>query len=175
MERATKRTFSRYFERGIYNVENAMKLSGVLLSLVVVANCAAGRPPLKKPWRVEVQSSGGLAGRGMGTYAINSDGKLDATLPNGRPCSATIESGRLRELEKVLGETQPAAWKDSYVPENSCCDRFEYSLTFDEAGKETRTRWIDDPSPMPPDLEALTQAIIHGPRSIRVQAAELCR
>ena len=152
-----------------------MKLSSLLLSLVVVANCAAGRPALKKPWRVEVQSSGGLTGRGMGTYSIDSDGKLDATLPNGKPCSATLGADRLRELEKVLGETQPGAWKDSYVPENSCCDRFEYSLTFDEAGKKTTTRWIDDPAPMPPDLEALTNAMIHGPRSIRVHAAELCK
>ena len=152
-----------------------MKLSGLFLSLIVIANCAATRAPLQKPWNVEVRSSGGFAGRGMGSYALSSDGKLEVTRPNGQPCSLTIDDEKLHDFEAVLGATFPDKWADSYIPENSCCDRFLYSMTFTEGKTQTQTRWIDAPPPMPADLEALVQAMIHGEASIRRVADERCR
>ena len=153
-----------------------MKLSGLFLSLVFIAGCAASHAAPQKPWRVELASSGGIAGRGMGTYALTSDGNVAVTRTNGTPCTFRLTDEELRGFEeKVLAPADPAAWKASYVPENACCDRFEYALTWDEAGRVTQTKWIDDPLPMPPGLEALVSALVHGETSVRALADERCR
>jgi hypothetical protein len=152
-----------------------MKLSGLFLSLVVIASCAATRAPLAKPWRVDVQSSGGFAGRGMGSYSLSSEGKLEVIRPNGETCTITIDDEKLHDFETVLGATFPGEWAQSYIPEDSCCDRFLYSMTFIEGKTQTQTRWIDAPPPMPDDLEALVQAMIHAETSMRRLADERCR
>jgi hypothetical protein len=152
-----------------------MKRFPLLLTLAVLASCAASGPRPAEPWRVEVATSGGIAGRGMGTYAVSSDGKADVTLTNGRSCSFALTADELRRTADVLRGARPAEWKASYVPENSCCDRFEYDLTLDEAGAVTKTKWIDDPLPRPADLEALADAIVGGEWSIRTLATERCK
>lgn len=39
----------------------------------------------------------------------------------------------------------------------------------------TKMKWIDDPLPMPADLEALANALVSGEKSIRSRAGESCR
>lgn len=152
-----------------------MKLSSLCLSLVLVANCAASSATPARPWRVELASSGGLAGRGMGTYAVTSDAKVTATLPNQRSCTFDLTAEELRRFEDVLAAARPREWQASYVPKDPCCDRFEYDLTLDQAGTETKVKWIDDPLPMPADLTALTNALTGGESSIRALASERCK
>lgn len=152
-----------------------MKLSDLLLSLALVASCAASGTRPAEPWHVEVATSGGLAGRGMGTYAVGSDGKASATMADGRNCSFALTDDELRRIAETLRRTRPAAWRSSYVPEDPCCDRFGYELTLEEAGQIAKTKWIDDPLPMPEDLQALADAIVGGKESIRTLAAERCK
>jgi len=155
----------------LYNVKNAVKLSA--LSLILFAGCAASHAAPKRPWRVEVTTSGGITGRGTGNYAIDSDGKVVARLFNGRECTFTTDAGG---IEAILAKARPNDWKESYVPENTCCDRIEYTLTYDEAGVKKTTTWIDDPLPMPADLVALSDAIVGGDAaSIRMLATERCK
>jgi hypothetical protein len=152
-----------------------MKLSGIVLSVFLTAGCAVSGTRPVEPWRVEVATSGGIAGRGMGTYAVASDGNVTATLSDGRSCSFALSSGELRGIADRLRDARPSSWKPSYIPANPCCDRFEYVLTLDEAGTITKTKWIDDPLPMPADLEALANALVGGEKSIRSLAIERCR
>ena len=148
-----------------------MKLSA--FCLIFLAACTATHATPKKPWRVEVTSTGGIHGRGAGDYAIDSAGKVTARLFDNRPCTFTTSP---EPVEAILAKARPAEWKESYVPENACCDRYEYTLTYDEAGAKTTTRWIDDPLPMPADLTALSQAMVGGEAtSIRMQAAGRCQ
>ena len=153
-----------------------MKLSASFLLLFALAACAASQGAPKRPWRVEVTTSGGFAGRGAGDYAIDSDGKVDARLFNGNACKFTTSADDLRRFETILGESHPEQWAPSYVPDDPCCDRIEYVLTFDEAGVKKTTKWIDDPLPMPGGLTALADAMMGGDaKSVRMQAAERCQ
>jgi hypothetical protein len=159
------------YARWFYNMESLVKLSAILLLLFVA--CTASHATPKRPWRVEVTTTGGIAGRGTGDYAIDSDGKVAARLFNGRECTFTASAS---DLETILANARPSEWKESYLPENPCCDRFEYTLMYDEAGVKTTTKWVDDPLPMPADLVALSNAIVGGePSSIRMVATERCR
>lgn len=154
-----------------YNVKIRVKLSALLL--IVLTGCTATYATPKKPWRVEVKTSGGLAGRGTGDYAIDSEGNVTARLFNGQSCSFKIDP---KAIETLLAKARPGEWKASYVPENPCCDRIEYVLTYDQAGDVVTTKWIDDPLPMPADLVALSQAIVGGEASsLRMQSTERCK
>lgn len=156
-------------------MKSVVKLSAFLLIALLLASCAASHGAPNRPWRVAVTTTGGIAGRGTGDFAIASDGKVEARLFDGRECRFTASAAELRRFEELLGKARPREWKRSYVPENPCCDRFEYTLTYDEASVETTTKWIDDPLPMPADLVALADAIVGGAASLRVIAAERCQ
>jgi hypothetical protein len=80
----------------------------------------------------------------------------------------------MTRFRTLLTNARPEGWKESYVPEESCCDRFEYQLTLDEAGTKHTVKWIDDPLPMPGDLQALADAMV-GSESLRVQYGAQCR
>jgi len=173
---ATNRGKTRYFVGEFYNVKTDMKFSALFLAVLLLAGCAASHAAPKRPWRVEVTTSGGFAGRGAGDYAIDSDGKVAARLFNGSACTYTASADDLRRVEELLAKARPREWKESYVPENPCCDRIEYTLTFDEAGTKTTTKWIDDPLPMPEDLVAVSNAIVGGEAtSVRMRATERCK
>jgi len=152
-----------------------MKLSRVLLALLFVTACAAARSGPERPWSVEVSTDGGFTGRGIGRYAVDSEGRVRVKKMNGDECSFELTSDEVSDLETLLAKATPRKWRDSYVGENTCCDRVFHSLVLGEAGDVTRTRWIDAPPPMPADLAALGNAIVGGENSIRAESAERCK
>ena len=153
-----------------------MKLSRILLSVLFLTACAAARSTPERPWRIEVATSGGIAGHGVGTFAVDSDGLVRVQKPRSdAECTWTLGDEELNDLEILLGRAMAGSWSDSYVPKNSCCDRIHYTLSVDEAGDVRTTRWIDAPLPMPEELSALTNAIVGGEGSIRVESGERCR
>ena len=152
-------------------MKNRVKLSALLL--ILLTSCTVTHATPRKPWRVEVKTTGGFSGRGTGDYAIDSDGKVTARLVDGRSCSFTIDPQR---IETLLANADADQWKESYLSEDPCCDRFEYTLTYEQAGDVVTTKWIDDPPPMPKDLVALANAIVGGDAtSLRMQSAERCK
>lgn len=152
-------------------MKNRVKLSAFLLLLLT--SCVATHATPKKPWRVEIKTTGGFSGRGAGDYAIDSTGTVTARLADGRSCSFTTDP---KHIEALLAKADTEQWKESYAPEDPCCDRIEYTLTYDEAGEVVTTKWIDDPLPMPADLVALADAIVGGgATSLRMQSAERCK
>jgi hypothetical protein len=153
-----------------------VKLSAILLILMTLGSCAASQASAPAtPWAISLTSSGGLAGRGNGSYAIDSTGKIAVTTMASRSCSFQATDEELRRFSDLLAAAKPEKWKASYIPEDRCCDRFEYSLTVDVAGTITKTEWIDNPLPMPKDLAAISDALVGGASSLRVIYGPQCR
>jgi hypothetical protein len=171
---ATKRRNRGILIAGLYDVKNRPQISTLLL--IALIGCTASHAAPKRPWRIEVKTDGGFAGRGIGTYALGSDAKASAVLMNGSSCTFTLSSDELARFEAILGKARPDRWAESYVTENTCCDRILYDLAFTEADDVRTTRWIDAPLPMPADLVAVASAIIGGDAtSLRMMATERCK
>jgi hypothetical protein len=137
-----------------------VKLSAFLLMLMTLTSCAASQsaaPPT--PWKLSLTTSGGFAGRGNGSVSLDSSGAIAVTTIANKSCTFTASADELQQFTNLLAAARPDAWKASYAPENKCCDRIEYTLTYDAAGKVTETSWIDDPLPMPGDLVAVSEAL----------------
>ncbi|HYP18101.1 MAG TPA: hypothetical protein VEQ65_12890 [Opitutus sp.] len=156
----------------IYNRETAMKLSAAAILLFVA--CAASQSAPVKPWRVEVTTSGGITGRGNGGWGIDSEGKISVTAMNRRTCTYDATPEELRRFETLLANARPETWKDSYVPEDNCCDRIEYRMTVVRGDQERKIVWIDDPMPMPKDLDAIAKAVTGVAPSLRTEYGPQC-
>ena len=142
----------------LYNVENAwMRSRLTLLVLLILFGCAAA--PVKRPWKLELVTSGGFTGRGSGAITIESSGAMHLKTASGKECTVTATADELKRYESLLGAAQPEKWKPSYAPENRCCDRIEYDLTLTIADKTYKTEWISAPLPMPEDLTAIGDAL----------------
>ncbi len=151
-----------------------MKLSA--LGVLLLMSCAASQSSQPgSPWRIGVTTSGGITGRGNGSWAISSDGKVAVTSFSEKSCTFDATAEERARFEKLLGDAQPDTWKESYAPEDRCCDRIEYVMTVSVAGVERKTSWIDDPAPMPRDLAALVNAISGVAPSLRTEYGERCR
>jgi hypothetical protein len=151
-----------------------MKLS-IVATMLMVLSCAASQTRPVEPWSVAVTSSGGLAGRGAGTFAIDSDGKISVTSMMGKSCTFQATEDERRRFAELLAKTRPDTWAASYLPKDPCCDRFEYELTLDEGGVKHTVNWIDDSLPMPKDLAALTDAVMGPAPSLRVTYGAKCQ
>ncbi|HEX8173257.1 MAG TPA: hypothetical protein VF824_22170 [Thermoanaerobaculia bacterium] len=141
-----------------------LSLRSIFFAMVLTA-CASTRT-VDTPWRIELTSSGGLAGRGAGSISVDSDGAVTVTRFDGRVCTATESPARFQTL---LEQTRPASWRASYVPEQSCCDRIDWMLTVTEPHARHVTHWLDAPPESPRDLAALARAL-----SERMRSEEAC-
>ena len=175
LERARNCAKGPVFVREVYNLETAMKLSVMIAMMLTTLSCAATRTQPIEPWSIDVTSSGGLAGKGAGSYAIDSAGKISVTTMTGKSCTFQATDEERSRFRELLTNARPDTWSASYIPEDPCCDRFEYELTLDEAGVKHTVKWIDDPLPMPRDLEALTNAMVGPPPSLRVTYGAQCQ
>jgi hypothetical protein len=151
-----------------------LSLRAIFLMVLATACAAAPRPV--RPWHIELTSSGGIAGRGTGSYALDSKGALTVTTMTRQQCTYTLTDAELQRIEKLLAAARLDAWKDSYLPENSCCDRIEWDLAIDRAGVKRTTKWLEEP-PLPKDLVALVHAITAADdaQSIASVYAQRCR
>lgn len=138
--------------------------------------CAVSQQAALDPWRVTVTSSGGQTGRGMGTYALGSDGVVNVTTMNGKACSFTATPEEIARVGRILGAASPEAWRESYLPEDTCCDRIEWTLTAEEGGRTFTTKWLDQPPTIPADLIALGGAVAGGGgESVRIIYGPQCQ
>jgi hypothetical protein len=147
---------------------------------ILMASCSAAPHAeqgdvASKPWRIELTTAGGIAGKGTGALTASSTQDLTLTSMTGKRCEFTLTDTETGTISTILEDAAPSAWSQSYVPEDPCCDRIEYEMTISIGGEIHSVVWIDDPLPMPEDLRKLVNAITAGPDNLRAKYAERCR
>ena len=144
-----------------------------LIALFVLTACAASQPAT--PWRAELTSAGGIAGKGNGSFSIDSAGKISVTTMNGTQCSYEATAEDMQRFRKLVAAAKPARWNESYVTGNMCCDRLVWTVTLEQPNSKRSASWIDD-SPKPRDLVALAAALGAGADtgSIRARYVSQC-
>jgi hypothetical protein len=149
----------------------------LLIVAVTVLGAACGTSPTDpaSPWRVSVTSSGGLAGHGMGNYSIGSDGVVRVTNMTGKTCTFTATPAEVEGIGKLVSASQASRWRQSYLPEDTCCDRIEWTLSVEHGGRTATTKWLDREGPLPADLTALADALAGGTGSLRTVYEPRCR
>lgn len=127
--------------------------------LLLVACAGSTAKPADGPWRLQLTSSGGITGRGHGALTIDSKGTVVVKTMTGKTCELRESDEALAKLAAEVHAATPDRWAASYVPENNCCDRIQWVLTFERGGEKRETEWIDDPKPMPKDLAAIVRTL----------------
>lgn len=110
-------------------------------------------------WRVEITSSGGFAGRGLGAVVIE-NGTLEARNMNAQICNGgPLGAGERAELQRLVDAARPAAWQNR-KPEPGSADMVEYTLTLRRNGETKTVTWTgEDVSTHPADLAALFETV----------------
>ena len=129
----------------------------------------------EKAWKITLTSAGGLAGRGNGSWMIDSAGALQVTTIAGKTCAFQATNEEVAQFSKLLAAAKRKEWKASYEPASPCCDRFEYDLTIEEGGVTTTTHWIVSAESMPADLVALAEALVDGAENVRSKYGPQCQ
>jgi hypothetical protein len=137
----------------LYNVENdGMRSRLPLLLLLVLFGCAL--TPVKRPWKLELTTGGGFTGQGLGSITLDSGGAIHVKTPFRGECDSRATATELASYEALLAKARPKTWRESYMPENRCCDRVDFHLTLTIVDRSWKTEWMP-PEPMPKDLTAL--------------------
>ena len=132
----------------------------VMSFLMVLVTGCGGSLASENPageWSIEIETSGGFAGRGTGGVFIRSTGEVEATNIGGRSCVLTLPGGDLAALAGVVA-TEPHEWNAEYPAAGA--DMFHYSLTLvRRVGDEEirfRAGWLDGSAgALPSDLRRL--------------------
>lgn len=151
------------FACSLYNRENdEMRSRLPLILLLVLFGCAL--TPVKRPWKLELTTSGGFTGQGSGSITLDSGGAIHVTTPFRGACDARATAAELARFETLLANARPKKWRESYMPQNRCCDRVDYHLAVTIVDQSWKTEWMP-PEPMPKDLTALGDELVKAMRS----------
>jgi len=142
--------------------------------LTLSVGLASQAPPADPGWRVELRSSGGITGRGVGGITVGSDGAVAVirqTVPRGQgaeaACTVRVPE-RITRVAEALAATQPDSWR-ARAPEPgrpACCDGFQWDLdvirtTAGQSPVRQHTSWTsDDHSSLPADVDRLRAAVV---------------
>jgi hypothetical protein len=121
-----------------------MKTVATILSLAILflAGCASTQPAATTPTvenspagtdqviSIELRKTGGFAGVDE-SWQIASDGRI--TTSEGK--TGQVSTSDLNAAVEQLAAAGFFDLKDSYVPQDTCCDRFTYQLTVTVDGK----------------------------------------
>lgn len=135
-------------------------LIGVLI-LIGLAGCAnlvqPGVSPLVSPVSngviLRYQRVGGMGGFDE-TWTIESSGRVTHT-GRGSGTDRQLTPDQMTQLIAALRAAKQADLKDSYIPENTCCDRFTHTLTITLDGLTQTVMTLDAVPDEPPALTNL--------------------
>jgi hypothetical protein len=128
-------------------------------------------------WRVELRSSGGITGRGLGGVAVQSDGavvliRFAMTRDRGHAWEPTCTlrlPDQVRLVAAALEATRPETWRERYPASSradGCCDTYQWDLEVirtatGEPPARQRTSWTSDgASDLPGDVSRLRAALL---------------
>lgn len=134
-----------------------------LLILIGLAGCASlvqpGASPLESPIATGVilqyQRAGGIGGFDE-TWTIESTGRVTHT-GRGPGTDRQLTPDQVAQLIGALRAANQADLKASYVPANTCCDRFTHTLTITLDGL---TRSVTTLDAAPDEPSALTNLLV---------------
>ena len=146
-----------------------LNLLAVLLSssaaLTLSSACPTGRAVAVSSWSVQLKTSGGLAGRGVGNVLITSAGRVRYEMPEapnrrGHGCDGKLSREKLRHLGELIGESDPGGWKVS-GPNAAAADAVGYELELKARGGRThKVTWYDNTREgLPEDLRRLYEEV----------------
>ncbi|MGE0128401.1 MAG: hypothetical protein AB7U82_10005 [Blastocatellales bacterium] len=118
-------------------------------------------------WKLEIETSGGFSGKGVGGISVGSDGKFSASSEIRRACEDKLSSDEIKAMEKLISQAKPDKWRKSYArPGNphGYADQFIYTLkiSVDKAGgsRSYETSWYDETRDvLPSDLDSLVKEL----------------
>jgi hypothetical protein len=153
---------------------NRGNLAAMLLLTASVGVAGQGTPAAPG-WRVELRSSGGITGRGVGGVAVASDGAVSvlrlATTRGAQgwePTCTVRLPDRIESVAEALAATRPDTWRERYPAAGNpaCCDGFQWDLdvirtTDGQSAIRQRTSWTSDgKTGVPEDLDQLRAAVV---------------
>jgi len=106
---------------------------------------------------IRYHRSGGIAGVDD-TWLFYGDGRVEYS-GRGQGHALKLSAGQLDALIAAVRSPEVAALKESYVPDNTCCDRFLYEITLIVDGQTKTVSTLDDAPDQPPALTNLLDAL----------------
>ncbi len=132
----------------------------MLITAVSCSSSAPASPPVTStPVKVVItfQRSGGLAGANA-TWLIQIDGATGLMGLQGEALQPLTPAQRA-QLLAALRVANIMALNDSYVPQDTCCDRYEYTLTVATNGQSKTIHTIDASPTAPLELTQLIDTL----------------
>jgi hypothetical protein len=149
----------------------AMAGASLAASIALTSQTAPETPA----WRVELRSSGGFTGRGMGGIVVQADGSVSFTrfgvvgTQKDWETICTVQlPDQVKPVADALSASQGETWRDRYLPPGSpdgCCDQLQWDLEVTRTAKggeatTQRTSWIGDAAALPENLARLRVALM---------------
>jgi hypothetical protein len=136
-----------------------------LLIIIGLAGCAdlvqPGASPLTSPVPTGIiltyQRVGGIGGFDE-TWAIDGAGHVTHT-GRGPGTDRQLTPDQLAQLIGAIRAAQAAGLNASYIPSNTCCDRFTYTLTLSLDGQSRTVTTLDAAPDEPPALTNLLSTL----------------
>jgi hypothetical protein len=134
-----------------------LKLSCWLIVIGLAACAPTTAPATPSGLLVEYHISGGIAGLSQ-TWLIYGDGRVEHN-GSGTGQARQLSPDQITALVAAIRATNFMALKESYVPQNQCCDRFLYVMTVTLDGQTKTVRTLDAAPDEPPALTQLLGVI----------------
>jgi hypothetical protein len=163
-------------ERSYLFLVGALACAAVVVTAAPIAIVQSSEAPSARSgslpmtsWQVEIETSGGFSGRGLGGVVINSEGRVEASTET-KKCSARLTPQELESMARVILRAKPLAWRSAYQrPGNphGGADQFQYTLRLTVDSKAYETFWYEvTAGARPRDLLALTQVVWKARESV---------
>ena len=148
------------------------------LVLFVLADPGRQRASLPAPadWKIEITTTGGIAGTGTGGLTVSSNGTLVITLINKKSCTYPLTASELQMISAALANAAPGKWLECYSladVSTHCCDMVTTTMKLSQRGGRDVfvTSWLM--APLPADLQGLVD-VLRGPAGIDTRYRQLC-
>jgi hypothetical protein len=118
--------------------------------------------PQEKRAVLELRTTGGIAGSGLGNLAI--DGSRATASHRNRNCVRDLSNIERESVDGALRDALSVAWRESYVKDDNpygAADQIRYELTWQSDGTTARaTWWYDETRPdLPPEIRTLFETM----------------
>ncbi len=150
-------------------------IATLLVTTILFPSCSVTTSSRSSTWSIQMNTSGGLTGRGNGNVVIDSQGQIvyeKPDFPNKQspPCKGSLSDDDLRELKTAVDKTKPEGWKIAGLAV-AAPDAFGYHLTLRREKETYEVEWYDNTSEkLPADIKALYTII----GRLRDQQAKKC-